>query len=189
MTGLLTSLWIPQSSLPWLLLDKDYPFTALFFDVSGVLMLIGVILTALRGIVLASRDMAGIPKQDWLALSLIGVTVAIGFLLEGARTAMQGSSAGSSFAFLGYAVSRLFKHISTLPDVYGYIWYLHAIATGAVLAYLPFSHLLHIIVAPVVLGMNAVTESFEKPEKGLLHGTQTQRTMRISSLSHVKGTE
>lgn len=188
MTALLTSLWIPQSSLPWLLLDKDYPPTALLFDVSGVLILFGVILTALRRLVVAPRDMAGIPKQDWLALGLIGVTVAIGFVLEGARMAMQGSSAGSSFAFLGYAISRLFKHISKLPDVYGYLWYLHAIATGAVLAYLPFSHLLHIVMAPLVLGMNAVTESLEKPERDLLRGTQKQRTMRISSLSHVKGT-
>jgi nitrate reductase gamma subunit len=188
MTALLTSLCIPQSFLPWLLLDKDYPPTALLFDVSGVLMLMGVILTALRRIVVAPRDMAGIPRQDWLALGLIGVTVAIGFVLEGARIAMQGSSAGSGFAFLGYAISRLFEHISTLPDVYGYIWYLHAIATGAVLAYLPFSNLLHIVMAPIVLGMNAVTESLVKPERDLLRGNQKQRTMRISPLSHVKGT-
>jgi nitrate reductase gamma subunit len=189
MTALLTSLWIPQSSLPWMLLDRDYALAALLFDVSGVLILIGVILTALRRIVVPPRDMAGIPKQDWLALCLIGGIIVIGFVLEGARIAMEGSSPGSQYAFLGYAVSRVFEHISALPDVYGYIWYLHAIATGAVLAYLPFSHLLHIIVAPVVLGVTAVTVSLEKPTKGLIRREQMQRSTYVLPLSDVKGTK
>ncbi|AFM23472.1 cytochrome c3 family protein [Desulfomonile tiedjei] len=166
MTALLTSLWIPQSSLPWTLLDKDYPPVALSFDASGLSILFGVILIALRRIVVPNRDMAGIPKQDWLALFLIGATVVVGFVLEGVRIAMQGSPAGSEYAFLGYAISRVFEQTSALPGAYGYLWYFHAIATGAVLAYLPFSHLLHIIVAPVVLSMNAVTVSLKNPVKG-----------------------
>lgn len=167
-TALLTSLWVPQSSWPWTLLDKDYPLGALLFDVSGLLILLGIALTALRKLVVPARDMAGIPKQDWLALCLIGVSVIAGFVLEGVRIALQGNPPGSEYSFLGYAVSWVFGHISALPDVYGYIWYLHAIAAGAVLAYLPFSHLLHIVTAPVVLAMNAVIVSMEKPVKGLI---------------------
>lgn len=169
--ALMTSLWIPQSSLPWTLLDKDYPLGATLFDVSGLLILIGVILTALRRVVVPSPDMAGIPKQDWVALSLIGATVVIGFVLEGARIAMEGSPAGSGYAFLGYSISCLWGHVSILPDAYGYIWYLHAIATGAVVAYFPFSHLLHIIMAPVVLAMNAMSVRSENPAKGLVNHT------------------
>jgi nitrate reductase gamma subunit len=47
--------------------------------------------------------------------------------------------------------------MSALVDVYGYVWYMHAILTGAFIAYLPFSRLMHIIMAPVVLAMNAAT--------------------------------
>jgi nitrate reductase gamma subunit len=44
-----------------------------------------------------------------------------------------------------------------LTGYYGYVWYLHAILTGAFVAYLPFSRLFHIIMAPIVLPMSAVS--------------------------------
>jgi nitrate reductase gamma subunit len=69
---------------------------------------------------------------------------------------MAGGPPGSGYAFLGYALSRLFAGSSTLPGLYGYVWYLHAVVTGALAAYLPFSNLLHVITAPVVLAMNAI---------------------------------
>jgi nitrate reductase gamma subunit len=189
MTALLTSLQMPQSSLPWMLLDKDYPPGALLFDMSGVLILVGIILAALRWIVVPARDMANVPKQDWLALCLIGITVVMGFVLEGARIAMQGSPPGSEYAFLGRAISKVLAHVSSLPDVYGYIWYLHAIATGAVLSYLPFSHLLHIIMAPVVLGINAVTVSFEEPATRSVRGEQIRGATHVLPVSDAKGTK
>ena len=53
----------------------------------------------------------------------------------------------------------MFGHFSsTLTRVYGYVWYLHAVLTGAFVAYLPFSRLLHVILAPVVLAMGAAPE-------------------------------
>lgn len=103
--------------------------------------------------------MAGLPKPDWVALGLLGGIVIVGFLLEGMRITMTGTPPGSPYAFLGYAVSRLFVGVSSLPNLYGYGWYLHAIMTGALLAYLPFSNLLHIIMAPLVMAMNAVSRS------------------------------
>jgi nitrate reductase gamma subunit len=42
-----------------------------------------------------------------------------------------------------------------LIHLYGYVWYLHAILTGAFVAYLPFSRMLHMIMAPVVMAINA----------------------------------
>jgi nitrate reductase gamma subunit len=59
---------------------------------------------------------------------------------------------------VGYGLSLLFSDASGLTEAYGYIWYIHAILTGAFVAYLPFSRLFHIIMAPVVLAMNAVSE-------------------------------
>jgi nitrate reductase gamma subunit len=38
------------------------------------------------------------------------------------------------------------------------VWYIHAILTGAFIAYLPFSRLMHIIIAPVVLAINAASD-------------------------------
>jgi len=76
----------------------------------------------------------------------------IGFLLEGMRIAMTGAPEGSAYAFLGYGISRIFADwSSTITGVYGYVWYAHAVLTGGFIAYLPFSRLLHIIIAPWVL--------------------------------------
>ena len=161
MTALLTSLWMPESSLPWTMLDKNDPLGAFLFDFSGLMILSGVILTALRKIKVRSEDISGLPRQDWPALFLLGGIVVIGFILEGMRIAMTGSPPGSGYAFLGYALSRLFADNPALPGIYGYVWYLHAIVTGALVAYLPFSNLLHMIMAPVVMAMNAMSRTGE----------------------------
>jgi nitrate reductase gamma subunit len=161
MTALLSSQWTPQSSLPWTMLDKNNPAGAFLFDLSGLMILSGVILTALRKMKAPPEDISGLPRQDWPALFLLGGIVVIGFVLEAMRIAMTGSPPGSGYAFLGYALSRSFADNPALPAIYGYIWYLHAIVTGALVAYLPFSNLLHMIVAPVVMAMNAVLRTGE----------------------------
>ena len=70
---------------------------------------------------------------------------------------MAGRPMGSGYAFLGYAISRLFSYPMGAVEVYGYLWYIHAILTGIFIAYLPFSRLFHVIMAPVVLAMNATS--------------------------------
>ena len=48
-----------------------------------------------------------------------------------------------------------FFGVSGLEDIYGYVWYIHAVLTGAFVAYLPFSRMFHIVLAPVLLAVNA----------------------------------
>jgi hypothetical protein len=81
--------------------------------------------------------------------------VLAGFALEGIRIAMNGYPAGSSYAFVGDAVSRFFYGVAGLEDIYGPVWYLHAVLTGAFAAYLPFSRMFHIVLAPALLALNA----------------------------------
>jgi nitrate reductase gamma subunit len=80
-----------------------------------------------------------------------------GFILEGMRMSMTGSPVGASYAFVGDAIGRLLAGVE-LTGIYGYLWYLHAMLTGAFLIYLPFSRMLHMISAPVVLAMNAASD-------------------------------
>ena len=72
-----------------------------------------------------------LPRQDLLALGLIAGIVVVGFILEGMRIAMTGFPEGSSYAFVGYSIGRLFFTASSAYRRYGYVWYLHAILTGA----------------------------------------------------------
>lgn len=71
---------------------------------------------------------------------------------------MTGWPAGSEYAVIGYAISNLFSGMTGLADIYGYVWYIHAVLTGAFIAYLPFRRLMHIIIAPVVLAINAASD-------------------------------
>jgi nitrate reductase gamma subunit len=159
--GLIGSLWTPEQAWIWPMLDKNSPFTAFLFDLTGVMIIIGVLFAYVRGRKQRSEQIPDLPRQDVVALSLIAAIVIVGFVLEGMRIAMTGFPEGSCYAFLGYAIGRMFFSTSSLVSVYGYVWYLHAILTGAFIAYLPFSRLLHIIVSPFVLVGSAVSRKEE----------------------------
>lgn len=158
LVGLLGSIWYPASSFVWILLDKNHFLTAALFDASGLLILLGILAALIRGTLKRSRQLPGLPRKDPLALVLIGGIVVVGFVLEGMRMAMTGWPGASQYAFAGYWLSRLFSDPSGLTSIYGYVWYAHAVLTGAFVAYLPFSRLFHIIMAPVVLVMGAGSE-------------------------------
>lgn len=151
--ALIGSLWAPAWPGVWILLDKNHPMTAFFFDVSGVMVLAGVSLAFVRGLLRDATRPQGLVRQDRLALGMIGTLVAVGFVLEGMRIAMTGTPQGSEYAFVGYWLGGFFGESSGLTDIYGYVWYLHALLTGAFVAYIPFSGLMHVIIAPVVLAM------------------------------------
>lgn len=156
--ALALSNWAPESTLTWYMVNKNAPGTAFLFDLSGVLIFAGLTLAYLRGRAADKGKLPGLPKQDKLALGLIAGTVAIGHILEGMRIAMTGAPAGSEYAFIGYALSGLFGGVGDVSGAYGWVWYLHALFTGAFIAYLPFSRLMHIILAPVTLSMNAAKD-------------------------------
>jgi nitrate reductase gamma subunit len=158
LVGLVGSLWKPDWSWIWPMVNKNHPLTGFLFDLTGTMIILGVVLAFVRGRVKRADQAPGQPKQDLLALALIAAIVVVGFVLEGMRMAMTGYPDGSAYAFLGYATGQLFKNASGLTAIYGYLWYVHAILTGGFVAYLPFSRLAHIITAPFVLALNAAME-------------------------------
>jgi hypothetical protein len=156
--ALILSLAYPQGALTRVLLDKNHAITGLVFDLTGLTVLLGAGLAVALKSRRPAEQFTGLPKTDWAASALLGGIVAVGFVLEGMRIAMTGFPAGGSWAFLGYGIAKTFAGMTGLSDIYGYIWYLHAVLTGLFMAYLPFSRMLHMIVAPVVLAMNRLKE-------------------------------
>jgi nitrate reductase gamma subunit len=138
------------------MLDKNHPMTAFLFDLTGIMVFSGVALSFIRGGLSRSGRPKGLPTQDRVALILIAGIVVIGFILEGMRISMTGNPGGTAYAFIGCWISTLFPDAIALTGVYGYVWYIHAIVTGAFVAYIPFSRLLHIILAPLVLVFNGI---------------------------------
>ena len=153
--GLVATAFLKTWPLGWVLIDKNHPLTALVFDLTGICLLAGIVAALVRGSRREKRRLPGLPSQDRLALVLIGGIVAVGYLLEGLRIALTGAGGPAAYAFIGYGISRLFSGMTGLNEWYGYVWYLHAILTGAFVAYLPFSRMLHIVMSPVVVAINA----------------------------------
>jgi nitrate reductase gamma subunit len=158
LTALIASLWFPEGDMAWVLIDKNAPAAALLFDVSGVMILTGVILAFIRGTRKNRKRLQALPKQDKAALILIGLIVIAGFILEGIRIAMTGRPDNSGYAFIGQMISNIFSNPVAAGNIYGQIWYMHAVITGVFIAYLPFSRLLHIIMGPFILAANAATK-------------------------------
>jgi len=153
--ALMASLWAPGRDWPWAMLDKNHPVHGMFFDATGLMIIIGTAVAVLRRASGLSAKLPAMPRQDRLASGLLGAIVVCGFVLEGMRIAMTGYPPGSAYAFVGDALSRFFFGVTGLEDIYGYVWYTHAVLTGAFVAYLPFSRMFHMVLAPVLLAVNA----------------------------------
>jgi nitrate reductase gamma subunit len=155
LAALLGSIWAPENPFIRDMINKNYPLTAFLYDLTGIMMLTGVILAWIRGALQERNRTAGIPSQDRIALALIGGIVIIGFLLEGIRIVMTGYPENAAWSFIGYAISLWFSPSRGIPEVFSFMWYIHAALTAAFIAYIPFSRLLHMILAPVVISINA----------------------------------
>lgn len=154
MVGLGSSLCRPDWPGTWVLLDKNHPATAFLFDLTGVMVTLGIVCAVVRRARRPSEEiLTGMPRPDWAANGLLFGIVLVGFLLEGMRISMTGSPSGAEFAFVGYGLSRLFTGVD-LTGLYGYVWYAHALLTGVFVAYLPFSRMIHMITVPIALALN-----------------------------------
>jgi hypothetical protein len=144
------SLMLPETDLTRALLDKNHPFRALFFDLTGLMIITGVAAALLR----FDEDretIPNLPAPGRAMTMLLGLIVLVGFILEGLRIAMTGWPSGAQYAFIGYGLSLLMKSVQEITNIYGYVWYVHAILTGVFIALIPFTRMIHIITAPVVL--------------------------------------
>jgi nitrate reductase gamma subunit len=168
LSALAASLWRPEWSVAWVMLNKNHPLTAFLFDLSAMMVIIGVVGMIMRRSQKRSNEkLSGLPPADWTAYALLGSIIIVGFILEGMRMAMTGSPDGAPYAFVGDAISRMLAGFE-LTGIYGYVWYLHAVLTGAFLVYLPFSRMFHMIIAPISLAMNAADKALKSQEAGKL---------------------
>jgi hypothetical protein len=154
---LLLSVAFPMSPQVAVLLDKNYPFIAFTYDFLGLCIIIGTVGAIVRRVQgKAQKAVSG--GQDYMVLGLVGAILLTGFLVEGMRVLLTALplSAALPFFFIGYPISLLLGHFSVRWEVvYPYGWYVHAILTGALVAYLPFSKMFHILVSPLMLLIKA----------------------------------
>jgi hypothetical protein len=157
-TATCLSIWFQGSDSIWILLDKNHTATGLFFDITGLMILAGGCLMFIeRRISKKKRDIKNLPyKISFISLLVLGIIIT-GFVLEGARIAMNGAPLNSQYSFIGYSISRLMAGFY-LNGIYAYLWYLHAVITCAFIALLPFSSMKHLFMAPLSLGIKAASK-------------------------------
>ncbi|EMS81484.1 cytochrome c3 family protein [Desulfotignum phosphitoxidans] len=159
LVSLFFSTIFPDSFVTIALLDKNHVFRALFFDVTGLMILAGCTTAMINTGRNQGETIDSLPKPGRGMTAMIGLIVLVGFILEGMRIAMTGWPNGSQAAFAGYGISLLCKDMMGLNDIYGYVWYAHAILTAVFIALIPFTRMRHIITAPIVLVINSVSRN------------------------------
>ncbi len=165
LAALLGSLWSPQQDWVWAMVDKNHPLSAFLFDLSGVLILLGIGLMVLRRLFqLFFGRVADLPQADWPALGLLSAIVVVGFVLEGMRMAMTNWPGGAEHALLGHGLALTWKGLSSLSEIYGWVWHVHAVLVGLFVAYLPFGRMFHVIMAPIILAVGAARQGGRGPQ-------------------------
>jgi cytochrome b subunit of formate dehydrogenase len=138
------------------MLDKNYPPLAFTYDLLGLCIIMGISGAIVRR-GQGKTEKAVTTGQDYAVLGLVGAILLIGFWVEGMRILLAAIPLSAALpSFVGYPISLLLSLFPVRWDVvYPYGWYAHAILTGALVAYLPFSKMFHILVGPFVLLIKA----------------------------------
>jgi nitrate reductase gamma subunit len=147
-----------SSAFPrYYLRQEGYVIVKLWGDSFGLMLLLGIVLAALRRFVLRPAQQSS-NQADAVLLAFLLLAVLTGFSLEGLRLALLPPQV-ARWSFVG----RLFAPPGdfTLAQLRPWLtacWTFHVAIVCALFAYLPHSKLMHSILAPVVIAMNAVAE-------------------------------
>jgi len=155
----LMALLAPFASLTQILVNKSSPTVALVYDGLGLLVILGAVLAIARRYVVKDKQLIT-GGQDTVAIALISAIFLMGFVVEGARilaTDLQPDLA--AFSFVGHPISAALGVIpANWGGVYGWLWYIHAGLVAALVAYLPFSKFIHVLIGPIVAALNSALE-------------------------------
>lgn len=126
---------------------------------SVAMELCGLILLAGISWALARRYLQRLPRltrglSDLAAPSWLLVIGASGFALEGARLAAQ-QPAWAGYSFAGLALTGIWPTGEAAIVPYRVLWWGHALASLGFVAYLPWSKMLHTLLAPMALSVPA----------------------------------
>jgi len=146
----------PTAALTQALVDKNNPIVAFSYDFLAALVILGAILALYRRFVVREQQLVT-TGQDTVAVALLGSIFLMGFVVEGARIVTTDLRSGLAiYSFGGHLVALLMRPIPIAWDVfYGYLWYVHAALVAALVAYLPFSKFMHVLISPLVAAINS----------------------------------
>src|SRR3990172_11222854 len=116
-------------------------------DFFGMLLLAGTTIAIVRRFIVKPK-IVDTMLQDTVAVVGLFTIAVLGFLCEGARIALETPDDGLKLSFIGYAVSLIFGDGDSTKSIASVIWTIHMLLSFALIAYIPYSKLLHIITSP-----------------------------------------
>jgi Fe-S oxidoreductase/nitrate reductase gamma subunit len=142
-----------QVHLHWpILYGEFYLYYSLVLDLFGALMLLGVILASYRRYLTAQVHLDNRP-EDALILCLLFLILLTGFIIEGLRIAVL-APPWEGFSPIGRLTGSALKGLAgdpALKQLHGNLWWFHLCLALFFIAYMPYSKLLHLVVAPLNL--------------------------------------
>ena len=150
---------LDQSIVPALSDTNHTLFGLLFFEITGLLPILGMILLLLEKALAKHGKLESLPSRGRLAYYLFGSVFVLGFILKGLQIAMTGFPDGSAAAFASFCIATLMQGANHIAEIYGYVWYAHAGLYGVFIACLPFGRMWHVVMAPVAVVIREMHQS------------------------------
>ena len=132
--------------------DFNRLFMGFTLDIAGVAALGGVLFLLLRRLFPPERLTCFKANSAFLLIE-IGIVVIIlsGFLIEGLRIALNGFDPGS---VVGNWIGSLVINSGSLSAIHQYLWWIHGLIALSLIAYIPYSPLVHLVLAPANSGLD-----------------------------------
>ncbi|WP_027716137.1 (Fe-S)-binding protein [Desulfuromonas sp. TF] len=131
--------------------DFNRWFMGATLDAAGVAALVGVLFLLMRRVFPPERLTIFKSNSAFITIEVvIAVIIVTGFLVEGVRIAQTGPDPGS---FVGNALALLLVNVA-LPEIHRYLWWIHGLIAISLIAYIPYSPLVHLVLAPINAGLD-----------------------------------
>lgn len=163
-----------------------YLFVTVISDLFGFGLLVGLFIAALRRYV-AKPDLLHSTKLDSWMLSVLGLLIVQGFLLEALRIGAT-ADPWAAFSPVGAATARLISFLSagTLPADnsatrilhYG-IWWFHTLTVFLFIALLPYSKFMHLVTSP----LNLFFSNLSRPKGALSYPGDIEQLLEQAASS------
>ena len=145
--GVLSSLanWLAHPAF----MARLQPAMALVMDVTGALLLMGLTIGMVKRFFFPTVHQISLPA-DGVVLVLFWVVVLMGFVLEGLRLAPLGWKQVSAYP-IGSAFGWVVAALNVGDPLRAYVWayVLHGVGGFALIGYLPFSKMFHMLAAQI----------------------------------------
>jgi Fe-S oxidoreductase len=132
--------------------DFNRWFMGFTLDAAGVAALVGVLFLLIRRLFPPERLTCFKANSGFILIEagIIAIIVS-GFFIEGLRITHSGTDPGS---IVGNWLGTLLVGFRSFSALHQYLWWIHGLLALSLIAYIPYSPLVHLVLAPINAGLD-----------------------------------